>query len=57
MTGRTLGVKRAARSGATLLGGPHLALPIVSIVVHFLVYQNLYYRILTIKLVNQKKEL
>ena len=29
--------------------------PIVSIVVPFLVNQNLYYRILTIKLVNQKK--
>ena len=29
----------------------------VSIVVPFLVNQNLYYRILTIKLVNQKKEL
>ena len=34
-----------------------LCLPIVSIVVPFLVNQNLYYRILTIKLVNQKKEL
>ena len=35
------------------------ALPIVSIVFPFLVnqFQNLYYRILTIKLVNQKKEL
>ena len=32
-------------------------LPIVSIVVPFLVNQNLYYRILTIKLVNQKREL
>ena len=33
------------------------AVPIVCIVVPFLVKQNLYYRILTIKLVNQKKEL
>ena len=33
------------------------SLPIVSIVVPFLVNQNLYYRILTIKLVNQEKEL
>ena len=32
-------------------------IPIVSIVVPFLVNQNLYYKILTIKLVNQKKEL
>ena len=31
-----------------------LAVPIVSIVVPFLVNQNLYYRIPTIKLVNQK---
>ena len=31
------------------------ALPIVSIVVPFLADQNLYYRILTIKLVNQKR--
>ena len=31
--------------------------PIVSIVVPFFVHQKLYYRILTIKLVNQKKEL
>ena len=33
------------------------AIPIVSIVVPFLVNQHLYYRILTIKLVNLKKEL
>ena len=32
-------------------------LPIVSIVVPFLANQNLFYRILTIKLANQKKEL
>ena len=32
-------------------------LPKVSIVVPFFVNQDLYYRILTIKLVNQKKEL
>ena len=34
-----------------------LILPVVSIVVPFLVSQNLSYRILTIKLVNQKREL
>ena len=34
-----------------------VTLPIVSIVVPFLVNQNLYYRILIIKLVNRKREL
>ena len=35
--------------------GPVKIIPIVSIVVPFLVNQNLYYKILTIKLVNPKK--
>ena len=48
---------RRVSAGMVGFKGAVSSIPRVSIVVPFLVNQNLYYRILTIKLVNQKKEL